>query len=89
MEKLDMIKKLEELQELKRLEEELKAEIEALQDAVKSEMGDTETAVYGPFKVTYKTVIQNRLDSAALKKELPEVAARYSKQVTTRPLKVS
>lgn len=86
---LDMVKKLQELQELKRMKEELDAAIEALQDDVKAAMCDTESAVFGPFKVTYKTVIQNRIDSAALKKELPEVAARYSKPVTTRPLKVS
>ena len=36
------------------------------------------------WKVTYKTVKSSRLDSKALKAELPEVAARYMKETTSR-----
>ena len=85
----EMVAKIQELQELKRLKEELDQAIEAAQDEIKAAMGDNEMATYGQYKVTYKVVTQNRLDSTALKRELPEVAARYSKQVVTRPLKVS
>ena len=85
----EMVTKLQELQEYKRLRDELDAAIEAAQDAIKAAMGDTEMAVFGQYKVTYKAITQNRVDTTALKRELPEVAARYSKQVTTRPLKVS
>ena len=89
MSNLEMVAKIQELQEYKRLRDELDAAIEAAQDAIKAEMGDNEQAVYGQYKVTYKPVTQNRVDTTALKKDLPEVAARYSKQVTVRPLKVS
>ena len=85
----EIITKLQELQEYKRLRDEIDAAIEAAQDAIKAAMGDTETAVYGQYKVTYKAITQNRVDTTALKRELPDVAARYSKQVVTRPLKVS
>ena len=85
----EMVAKIQELQELKRLKEELDQAIEAAQDEIKAAMGDNEMATYGQYKVTYKVITQNRLDSTALKRELPEVAARYSKQVVTRPLKVS
>ena len=50
MENLDMVKTLQELQEYKRLKEELEAQIESLQDAIKAAMGDTESAVFGPYK---------------------------------------
>ena len=89
MSNLEMVTKLQELQEYKRLRDEIDAAIEAAQDEIKAAMGENEMAVYGQYKVTYKTIVQNRLDSTALKRELPEVAARYSKQVVTRPLKVS
>ena len=80
----DIITKVQELMELRRMAEELQAEIEALQEAVKSFMGSEETMIVGAFKVSYKSVTSSRLDSSALKRELPDVAARYTKQTTTR-----
>ena len=80
----DIIIKVKELMELRRMSEELQAEIDALQEAVKSFMGSEETMIAGAFKVSYKSVTSSRLDSSALKRELPDVAARYTKQTTTR-----
>ena len=80
----EIIIKIQELMELRRMSEELQAEIDAFQEAVKAFMGSEETMVAGAFKVSYKTVISSRLDSAALKRELPDVAARYTRQTTTR-----
>ena len=85
----DMIRAIDELQELKRMREELDAAIETAADKVKAAMGDTETAMVGPYKVTYKTVLSTRVDTTALKKELPEIAARYSKTTETRPLRIN
>ena len=80
----DIISKVQELMELRRMAEELQGEIDALQEAVKSFMGSEETMIAGAFKVSYKSVTSSRLDSAALKKELPEIAARFMKQTVTR-----
>ena len=80
----DIIAKVQELMELRRIAEELQTEIDALQEAVKSFMGSEETMIAGAFKVSYKNVISSRLDSAALKRDLPNVAALYTKQTTTR-----
>ena len=80
----DIIAKVQELMELRRMEEELQSEIDALQEAVKSFMGSEETMIAGAFKVSYKSVTSSRLDSAALKKELPDIAARFMKQTVTR-----
>ena len=80
----DIIIKVQELMELRRMAEELQSAIDALQEAVKSFMGSEETMIAGAFKVSYKNVTSNRLDSAALKRDLPNVAALYTKQSTTR-----
>lgn len=79
-----MENKARELQELKRMREELEAEIAGLEDAIKAAMGNEEQVTAGAFKITWKAVTSNRLDSSALKKELPDVAARYMKQTTVR-----
>ena len=80
----DIIAKVQELMELRRMAEELQSEIDALQEAVKSFMGSEESMIAGAFKVSYKSVTSSRLDSTALKRELPDVAARYTKQTITR-----
>ena len=80
----NMEAKVKELLELKRMKEELEAEISSMEDAIKQVMGEEETLLAGAFKVTWKTIVSTRLDSAALKKPLPEIAERFMKQTTTR-----
>ncbi len=78
--------KVKELRELRRMADELAAEIEAVQDSIKSQMDaqGVDTLAGTDWKVTWKPVTSARLDSSALKKELPEIAARFMKQTTTR-----
>jgi predicted phage-related endonuclease len=80
----NMESKVKEFMELKRMKEELEAEITAMEDEIKSVMGDEETLLAGAFKVDWKTVITSRIDTAALKKVMPEIAERFMKQTTTR-----
>ena len=80
----NMEAKVKELMELKRMKEELEAEITAMEDEIKSVMGDEETLLAGAFKVDWKTVITSRIDTTALKKMMPEIAERIMKQTTTR-----
>ena len=81
---LDM--KVKELRELKHMADELAGEIEALQDGIKAHMTEQniDTLTGTDWKITYKTVTSNRLDSTALKKELPDIAARFMKASTSR-----
>lgn len=76
--------KAQELQELKRMKEELEAEIEAAQDEIKATMGDQETVTAGAYKITWKAVTSSRLDGKALKAALPEIAARFTITSTAR-----
>ena len=81
--------KVKELLELKRMRDELDAEIQAAEEEIKAAMGDDDTLLAGPFKVTWKAVTSSRLDSTALKKALPEIAARFTKTTTTRRFTVA
>lgn len=81
--------KVKELLELKRMREELDAEITAAEEEIKQAMGTEETLLAGAFKVTWKAVTSSHLDSTALKKALPEIAARFMKQTTTRRFSIS
>ena len=75
-----------ELQELRRMQEELEAEIASTQDKIKAHMtaSGLDSLTAGAFKVTWKSVTTARLDATALRKTLPEVAARFTKTATVR-----
>ena len=75
-----------ELHELQRLREDLESEITAIQDAIKSHMSASgeDQITAGPFKITWKAVTSNRIDTAALKRDLPEVWQEYGKTTTSR-----
>ena len=79
-----IIAKVTELQELKRMQEELTATIESITDEIKAAMGEQEELSAGAFRITWKPVTTSRIDTTALKKELPDVAARYLKTTTSR-----
>ena len=81
-----MSAKVKELRELKRMQEELAGMIETIQDEIKATMTDmeTETLTGADWKITWKPVTSSRLDSTALKKELPEIAARFMRQTTAK-----
>lgn len=86
METIELNGKIKELRSLRRMADDLAGEIEALQDAIKTEMTarNVDELTGADWKVTWKAVTSNRLDSTALKKELPDIAARYTKASVSR-----
>ena len=84
-----MESKVKELLELKRMKEELEAEITSLEDAIKTVMGDEETLLAGAFKVSWKTFTSSRFDSSRFKKEHAELAAAYTKITTARRFSIN
>ena len=80
----EMESKARELRELQALIEEATAEVEALKDAIKAAMGDSESVQAGEYRITYKAVTTARIDTAALKKALPDLAQQFTKTTTTR-----
>mgnify|MGYP003290153910 FL=1 len=81
--------KAEELKELKAMREELDAEIIAIEEEIKQEMGDKETLTVGAFKITWKAITSSRFDSTAFKKAMPELAAQFTKTTTTRRFSIN
>ena len=80
---------IHEILDLKRMREELDAAITALEDSVKAVMGDEELLTAGAYKVSWKTFTSSRVDTTALKKALPEVAAAYTKTTTARRFSIN
>ena len=78
--------KVAELRELRRMSDELAAEITATEDELKAYMtANNADELHGPsFKITWKPVTSSRLDSKALKAATPELWERFSKTTTTR-----
>lgn len=80
---------IHEILDLRRMREELDATITAQEDSIKSAMGDEELLTAGAFKVSWKTFTSSRIDTTALKKQLPEIAAQFTKQTTARRFSIN
>lgn len=91
MSNIEMQSKVNELRELRRMAEELDAEITAIQDSIKSHMTaqgvDELTGL--DYKISWKEVTSSRIDTAALKKALPDVVSRFTRATTTRRFTVA
>ena len=82
----EMDSKIKELRELRRMAEELAAEIDSIQDTIKAHMDaeGVDTISGTDWKVTYKAVTSSRIDTSALKKALPDLAQQFTKTTTAR-----
>ena len=83
---------VEQIRELKTLEEQIKAlqrKADVIKDEIKAEMGNEEHVEVEGFKVNYTIVISTTLDSTKLKKELPDLWNKYSKEGITRRFSIT
>ena len=78
--------KIRELKEVEALIRSAQEEAEAIKDAIKAEMTETgaDALNAGEYRVTWKEVTTARIDTAAMKKALPDVVERFTKVSTTR-----
>lgn len=83
---MDINALMAELAQYIRLQEEAAAMVEALKDQIKAQMtaAGVDTLVGVEHKATYKAVTSSRVDTTALKKDMPDIAARYTKTTETR-----
>jgi predicted phage-related endonuclease len=86
MSTVDIVAKIEELEELEKLIEEAKAEAETLRDEIKEEMmkQGVEEMEAGKYIVRWTSVLSNRFDSTGFKKVMPDVYKAYTKQVSSK-----
>ena len=80
----ELTAKIRELRELQALIDEAQQEAEAIKDAIKAQMGDTDELRAGEYKVTWKPVTSSRIDTTALRKAMPDIAAAFTRETTTR-----
>lgn len=74
-----------QLAQYQRMAQETADIIDGLKDQIKSYMTENgiDTVNGNEHKATYKAVESSRVDTTALKKELPDIAARYTKTSST------
>lgn len=77
---------MKELAEYTRLAEEIAATCDSLKDILKKQMetAGVDTLAGTEHKASYKTVVSSRIDTSALKRDMPEIAAKYTKTTNTR-----
>ena len=78
--------KVSDLRELRRMAEEIAAEIDTITDAIKAHMEaiNADELSGADFKISWKPVTTARIDTAALKKAMPEIAEAFTKTSATR-----
>ena len=83
---MDINALMAELAQYIRMQEEAAAMVETLKDQLKAQMqaAGVDTLAGAEHKASYKAVTSCRVDTTALKKDLPEIAARYTKTTEAR-----
>ena len=82
----EIVAKIEQLKEWEAILEEAQSEVEALRDSIKAAMLErgTEEMQAGAYIVRWTSVLSNRFDSTAFKKEYAELYQSFIKQVASR-----
>lgn len=75
---------LHRLSELKKQIMELTDEKMSIENTIKTALGEAPVGEYGDFRITWKNRESTRLDSKALKADMPDVYAKYAKTLSTR-----
>lgn len=77
---------MREIAEYTRMAEEIAATLDSLKDILKKHMEENglDSIAGSEHKASYKAVTSSRIDTTALKRDMPEIAARYTKTTETR-----
>lgn len=77
---------MREIAEYSRMAEEIGATLDSLKDSLKKYMDENglDSIAGNEHKASYKAVTSSRIDTTALKRDMPEIAARYTKTTETR-----
>ena len=91
MSRNEMITKIEALQEWEAIMEEAKAEAEALRDSIKEQMLEegTEELEVGTYIIRWTSVLTNRFDTTAFKKEHNDLYKEFTKQIASKRFSIA
>ena len=91
MSKIELLAKIELLNQYEMMVEEIKAEADKVRNSIKAEMEarEVEELIAGQYIVRWTSVLSNRFDSTAFKKVMPELYKAYTKQTASRRFTIS
>lgn len=91
MSTFEITRKIAELKEWEALLAEATAEVEAIKDELKHEMDKrgVQELEAGQYIARFTTVLSNRFDSTAFKREHGEMYKMYTKQTTSRRFSIA
>lgn len=77
---------MQELAQYTRMAEEIAATVDSLKDILKKHMEENglEVLTGNEHKATYKAVSSSRVDTTALKKKLPDIAAKFTRTTSSK-----
>lgn len=77
---------MREIAEYTRMAEEIAATVDSLKDILKKHMEENglDSIAGSEHKASYKAVTSSRIDTTALKRDMPEIAAKYTKTTNIR-----
>ncbi|MDR0326577.1 MAG: hypothetical protein LBI19_10865 [Oscillospiraceae bacterium] len=91
MSTIDITKAAKDYREIQSMIKELEAEAEAIKTTITAHMDaeNADTLQADIFTIKWTVYTSQRVDTATLKKELPDVAARYTKTTEARRFQVA
>ena len=91
MSSVEIVSRIEQLKEWEALAAEAAAEIESLKDSIKKEMDarGVEEIEAGQYVARFTTVLSNRFDTTAFKRDHGDVYKLYTKQTTSRRFSIA
>ena len=87
----EIVAKIEQLKEWEAILEEAQTEVEALRDCIKAQMLErgTEELQAGTYIIRWTSVLSNRFDSTAFKKEHGDLYKAFTKQIASKRFSIA
>lgn len=85
----ELYEKVRELKELTAMKNEIEAEMEALKDVIKKEMGENDTLHVGEYTVKNTAVMSTRFDTTAFKKEHTDLYLNFCRDVPSQRFSIT
>ena len=87
----EIVSKIEALKEWEAILEEAQSEVEALRDCIKAQMLErgTEEMQAGTYIIRWTSVLSNRFDSTAFKKEHGDLYKAFTKQIASKRFSIA
>ena len=87
----EIVSKIEQLKEWEAILEEAQSEVEALRDCIKAQMLErgTEEMQAGTYIIRWTSVLSNRFDSTAFKREHADLYKEFTKQVASKRFSIA